>query len=147
MSHVVTIQLEVKDLKALEIAARFLGAELVRDKKTFRWYGRWMNDYSADNAAYKQGVDPKNYGKCDHIITHPQCSYDIGLVKQPNGSFMIIADEWGPGGLPKVFGQGMQKLKQRYGVAVASRTLQSQGWFITEKADAKTGDVRLVATK
>ncbi|MFA5766312.1 MAG: DUF1257 domain-containing protein [Candidatus Paceibacterota bacterium] len=146
MSHVVAIQLEVKDLQALETAAKALGAELVRDQKTFRWYGRWMNDYSADNAAYRQGIKPENYGKCDHIISHPQCSYDIGLVKQPNGSFRVVADEWSAGGLTKVFGQGMAHLKQRYGVAVATKTMRNQGWSTSEKQD-QNGNVRLVCTK
>ena len=146
MSHVVTIELEVKDLEALAKAARDLGAELVRDQKTFRWYGRWMNDYSADNAAYRQGISPKDYGKCDHIIRHPKCSYDVGLIRQSNGSYRVVADEWQAGGLASVFGQGMQKLKQRYGVAVAARTMRKQGWQVTEKAQAN-GDVRLVCMR
>jgi hypothetical protein len=147
MSHVVAIQLEVKDLQALEVAAKALGAELVRDQKTFRWFGKWMNDYSADNAAYKNGVKPENYGKCDHIVRHPKCGYDIGLVKQDNNSYRVVADEWSSGGLTRVFGAGMAHLKQQYGVAVAAKTMRNQGWNITEKKDAKTGNIRLVCTK
>jgi hypothetical protein len=146
MSHVVVIQLEVKDLEALDAACKQLGATLVRDQKTFRWYGRWMNDYSADNAAYRNGISAEDYGKCDHAITHPQCSYDIGLVKTEKGTFLVIADEWASGGLPTVFGKGMTKLKQRYGVAVAARTMRKQGWMVTEKADAN-GDIRLTCSK
>jgi hypothetical protein len=146
MSHVVTIQLEVKDLLALADAAKALGAELVKDQKTFRWYGRWMNDYSADNAAYRNGIKPENYGQCDHIIRHPKCNYDIGLVKQPNGAYVVVADEWSAGGLPAVFGAGMQRLKQRYGVAVATRTMRKQGFLVAEKADA-SGNIRVVCTK
>jgi hypothetical protein len=145
MSHVVTIELEIKDLEAAAQAAKDLGAELVRDQKTFRWYGRWMNDYSGDNAAYKQGVKPKDYGKCDHIIRHPKCSYDIGLVKQPNGSYRVVADEWHTGGLVPVFGQGVEKLRQRYGVAITAKTMRKQGYLVTEKQVGR--DVKLVCLK
>jgi hypothetical protein len=148
MSHVVVIQLEVKDLEALKVAAERLGGTLVIDRKTFRWYGRWMNDYSADNAAYKNGVSAKDYGKCDHAITHPKCSYDVGLVKQPDGkSYIVVADEWQAGGLATVFGKGMSKLKQQYGVAVAARTMRKQGFSVREVADTKTDDIRLVCTR
>jgi len=147
MSHVVVIQLEVKDLEALKTAAERLGATLVKDQKTFRWYGRWMNDYSADNAAYRQGVSTKDYGKCDHAITHPKCSYDIGLVKTDKGAFRVVADEWQSGGLAAVFGKGMEKLKQQYGVCVAARAMRKQGWSVREITDTKTGDVRLTCTK
>jgi hypothetical protein len=147
MSHVVTIQLEVKDLKALAAAAEFFGAELVLDQPTFRWYGMWVNDYSADNAAYRNGIKTDDYGKCDHIIRHPNCSYDIGLVKQPNGAYIVVADEWSAGGLANVFGQGMQRLKQRYGVAVAAKTMRNQGYSVKEAIDQTTGNVRLVCTK
>lgn len=147
MSHVVVIQLEVKDLEALKTAAERLGATLVIGQKTFRWYGRWMNDYSADNAAYKNGVAAKDYGKCDHAITHPKCSYDIGLVKTDKGAFQVVADEWQTGGLTAVFGKGMEKLKQQYGVAVAARTMRKQGWSVREVANAKTGDIALTCTR
>jgi len=146
MSHVVVIQLEVKDLEALKTAAERLGATLVIDQKTFRWYGRWMNDYSADNAAYRQGISAKDYGKCDHAITHPDCSYDIGLVKT-EGGFRVVADEWQTGGLVAVFGSGMEKLKQQYGVCMAARTMRKQGWSVREISDTKTGNIRLTCTK
>lgn len=146
MSHVVMIELEVKDLDAVEKAAKDLGGELVRNQKTFRWYGHWMNDYSAEDAAYKQGIKPEDYGKCEHIIRHPNCSYDIGLVKKEGGGYRVVADEWFSGGLTKVFGQGMQALKQRYGTHVAAKIMRGQG-FIVNEIKTKTGDIRLVCTR
>ena len=144
MSHVVMIELRVKDLDALEEAAKELGAVLVRDQKTYKWYGRWMNDFNGEDAAYRK-VSPKDYGKCDHAVTHPKCQYEIGLIKQEDGAFLVIADEWGPGGLAPVFGKGMQKLKQRYGTAVAAKAMRRQGFMVKETADDK-GNVRLVCT-
>lgn len=147
MSHVVAIKLEIKDLKALAEAAKALGAELIEGKKTFRWYGKWMNDYSDANAAYKNGINPADYGKCDHIISHPDCSYDIGLVKQPDGAFLVVADEWHAGGLANVFGNGMSKLKQRYAFSVAARTMRAKGWRVSERPGQKADSIRLVCTK
>jgi hypothetical protein len=127
MSHIVTISLEVKDLTALAAAAKAMGGELMLGQTACRFYG---------------GVH-----KVDHVIRHPNCKYDVGLRKNATGSYDVVADEFSPGGLPAVFGAGMQKLKQRYGVAVASQTMRKQGWTVLEKPDAKTGDVRLVCTR
>jgi len=145
MSHVVAIELVVKDLDARAVAAHQLGAELKRGQKTYKWFGRWMQDYNGKDAAYRK-VDPKDYGKCEHAISHPDCGYEIGLVKQPDG-FLIVADEWHTGGLTNAFGPGMAKLKQRYGAVVAAKTMRRQGWMVKEKLDAETGDLRLVCTR
>jgi len=145
MSHVVTIQLKVKDLAALEAAAKELGGELVRGQTTYKWFGQWMNDFHADNAAYKT-VDPNQFGKCDHAIRHPKCGYEIGLVKQADGSYMILADEWGSGGLVPVFGQGMQKLKQHYSTNLVANTMRKQGFMVSKSTD-KAGNMVLNCTR
>ena len=145
MSHVVAIELQVKDLMALREACEAMGAELVLGQTTYKWYGRWMNDFSGENAAYRK-IDPKKYGTCDHAIKHPKCGYEIGLMKQDDGSFMVVADEWGQGGLPVVFGHGMSKLKQRYSTAVAAKSMRRQGFQVKEVEDDETGYVKLVCS-
>lgn len=68
MSHVVTVDVRVRNLKALAAACERLGLELLRDKKTFRWFGKWVNDYHDANAAVNNGINPKDFGKCEHAI-------------------------------------------------------------------------------
>lgn len=146
MSHVVKISLEVKSLDALAAAAKALGGELVLNQKTFKWFNTWVGNYHGQDAAYRF-VDPKTFGKCTHAIKHPKCGYEIGVVQKEDGTYILLADEWKTGGLVPIFGQGMQKLNQQYGAAVARKTMQRQGWRVTEQQDAKTGDLRLVCTR
>lgn len=64
MSHVVAIEIEVKDLAALEMAAeRACGLVAVRTVE-FDWWGRWFDDYHGEDAAYRKGFDPEQYGTC-----------------------------------------------------------------------------------
>ena len=87
MSHVETTGTKFMDLTCLERAAELLGLKLIRGQKTWRWYGRWMNDYDASNAAYKNGISHEDYGKCEHAIVDPDNpgGYEIGIYKHPDG--------------------------------------------------------------
>jgi hypothetical protein len=60
--------MEVGDPKALEVAGD--GCDLVRVETTnWDWFGKWVNDYHGDDAAYKRlGVDPKTYGQCEWAL-------------------------------------------------------------------------------
>jgi hypothetical protein len=147
MSHVVSIKCEIKDLAALEDALKeFKGAKLVRDVKTYRWFGQWMNDYGANDAAYKQGIDPKDYGKCEHRIELSGCGYDIGLVKKGDG-FVPVCDFWGTGQvLQQTFGNNLSGLIQQYGVAKAVRLLKQKGAYGIQKTVQKDGTIKINAT-
>jgi hypothetical protein len=144
MSHVTAIKAKIKDLDALERALKeFPGAKLVRGKKNFRWYGKWVNDYSAQDAAYKLGIDPKDYGKCDHAIELDGCAYDIGLVQKEDG-FMPVYDFWGPGqALSDKFSKDLGKLTQAYGVEKASSLLKSKGCWGLKKTVLPNGTISL----
>jgi hypothetical protein len=49
MSHIATVEVQIKDLDCLAKAAERCGLEFKKDQKNFRWYGRWMNDYDEDD--------------------------------------------------------------------------------------------------
>lgn len=66
-SHVVAIDVDIKDRAAFEAAAARCGMVAV-DTGEWGWYGRWVNDYAADNAAYRHGVSVEDYGKCDFAL-------------------------------------------------------------------------------
>ena len=63
MSHVATINIEVKDLDALGIAAGRIGLELVRGQKEYRWYGQSVGDYPLP-----AGLTEADLGVCEHAI-------------------------------------------------------------------------------
>ena len=70
MSHISTIELEVKDLDILSRACSRMGLKLVKGQKSFKWFG------------VKDGV-------CDHAISIPDAGYEIGVTKT-NGQYELI---------------------------------------------------------
>lgn len=93
MSHVVGIELRVRDLDALARAiAEFPELEFMRGQRTFNWYGRYMADYSAPDAAFNLGIKPEDYGKCHHAIRmkgNPD-AYEIGVVERADGDGYVL---------------------------------------------------------
>jgi len=104
MSHVVAgpTPIPCEDLPQLIKAAARCGLTFRQDQTTFKWYGRWVKDYHADAAAYKAGVDPGSYGKCEHAfaVKGNDHAYELGLVRDPNkpGQYLLVYDFWGSQG-------------------------------------------------
>jgi hypothetical protein len=147
VSHVTAVDLEIKDLDCLAEAAEEIGLELMRDQKKWKWYGRWVRDYHADDAAYKNGVDPKDYGKCDHALRvkdRPN-DYEAGLYLQPDGTYKMAFDFFGSGiHMKNAVGEKAGKLKQAYAKAVAVKSLKKKG-FTPHKIEM-TADNKLKVT-
>jgi len=153
MSHVTTIDLKINDLDALAIAADRLGMELVRGVKTYKWFGRFVGDYN-DAAIKEMGIDPKDHGKCDHVLRVKGAgsdTYEIGVVKVGD-DYRLLYDFWagGNGLMEKVssvgkHGKDCNKLRQEYATEVARKQLRKQGYRVREVR--QDGRVKLVASK
>lgn len=135
MSHVVNIDLVIKDLDALAQAAKECGLELVRNKKTYTWYGRYMSD-----SPLPEGFTADELGKCEHalrVIDGQPGAYEIGIVRRKDGKpgWQILFDYWAGGGglVEKVGGNNAGKLKQRYQVAIFRREMAKKGMHVTER--------------
>ena len=150
MSHVAKILTRIRDLDALEKACQSCGLVLHRGQKNYRWYGSWQNDYSAEDAAYRHGVKPEDYGKCEHAISVPgnKQAYEVGLVRDPEDSeaFFLIWDFYAGGhGLQQHLGgpKDCNKLLDQYNKEVVVATAQRNGFSIAEEVDASTGEITL----
>lgn len=152
MSHVATIDLKIMDLDALEAAAKTCGLELRRGQKTYEWFGRWVKDYHAHDAAYKNGFDPNDYGKCDHAIINPtggHGAYEIGVVARDDGSYALIYDFWGTSGRvlkDKVGGNNCEGLAQEYSVNVATKQAKKQGLKV-KRTMLEDGSIKLTCVQ
>lgn len=136
MSHVATINVTIKDLTALADACERLGLDFRYGQKTHRWYGEWVKDYNGENAAYRNGVKPEDYGKCDHAIRIPGNAeaYEVGVVGQADGSFRLVWDFYRGGyGLMDKIGDNGQKLVQMYAVEAAKMAARRKGHAVTEQ--------------
>jgi hypothetical protein len=109
LSHISKISLLCDSLDILAKTARSFGGQLVRDKQTYEWFGKFMNDYPLPD-----GVKAEDLGKCDHAISIPNCKYEIGISKNVKGKYELRWDFWSAGGLEKVIGKDGGLFKQRY---------------------------------
>lgn len=130
MSHIARIELEVKDITSLERACQRVGATLVRDVKQYIWY-----------AGQKKA--------CDHVIRIPGCSYEVGVIRsgdQTNPSYRLEADFWSSGGLAQKLGPDAGKLKQAYGVELAKKMYEAQGFMLNVETK-ENGDLVVTASR
>ena len=134
MSHVCAISLEIRDLDALKLACQQLGLEFREGQRTWKWFNRFVNDYHGSDAAYKHGLKPEQYGHSEHAIGLKDCQYEIGVIRTADGKgYSLAFDFWGPGrSIRDKLGAGCEKLKQRYGANVASKSLRAKGYRVKE---------------
>jgi len=89
----------------------------------FREVKRWTG-----SAAYKNGISPKGYGKCEHAISVPGSNYDIGVVRKSNGNYTLVWDFYGTGQvITRTVGRGCEELLQLYGVHKAILEARRRG--------------------
>jgi len=122
MSHVTAVDLHIKDLTALRLAAKELGLELV-EQKQFKWYGHHVGDYPLP-----AGFSKEDMGKCDYALRIPgnKQAYEVGVCKRRDGKpgYTLLWDFWQGGyGLQEAIGKDGQQLKQGYGVQIARKQL------------------------
>lgn len=143
MSHVALVQVECREIVDLKAACKSLGLEFMERQTTYEWFGRFVGDYHAKDAAYRQ-VDPNTFGTCNHAIRVPGASYEIGVIRRGD-QWEITYDRWGTGGrgIERVLGTGLPKLKQAVAEAATKRVLRRQGYHVRRQV---TADGRIVLT-
>ena len=111
MSHISRIELEVNDLSILSQACTRLGLELIRAKKSFKWYG--------------------NEAPCDHAIKVPGAEYEIGVIDR-NGIYELNCDFF-DSSLEQVIGKKGGLLKQAYAVEKTGVEARRKGYSVLER--------------
>jgi hypothetical protein len=122
--------LNVKNISALTKACEKRGLK-VRQGKTYSWYGSWVGDYHASDAAYRD-YDPKMFGKnAEYVIYDPKAphAYEVGVVphKDKDGSYTLMLDFFGSQGKhisKMVGGHGSEGLVQDYQLEVLREEAQ-----------------------
>lgn len=120
MSHVVTLDLVIRDLDALAEACADLGVELERGKETFR---------SFDGSA-----------RCDHCISLPGGGHEIGLVRRTDDTegWELHFDPWkatpdGFGALEARVGEDCVRLRRAYAERAARRKMSALGFDVASR--------------
>ena len=162
MSHTLQGEACIKDLDALADAAKALGGELVKDKKTFAWYGSFIDDSPIPDDMFspaethrlrvgsreeRQAAMNANFNKCAHVIKFKGASYEVGVVKKEDGSMRLRWDWYGPGGLIQKLGdRNAGLLLQRYNLNVARKAALKRGYRPVE-VKKPDGSIDLVLVK
>ena len=146
MSHVATIDIEIEDLESLKKACSENGLTFLEGQKKYKWYGRWVNDYHGTDAAYKHGIDPKDYGKCEHAIQVKKGSYEIGVARNKKGKLVLIWDFFG-GAIEKACGKDCHKLYESYTKHVTVKKLKKKGYYLAKTTTNKNEEQELVFAK
>lgn len=148
MSHVATIDLDIRDLDALADACSALGLELRRGQTTYAWYGT-----SVDDTPLPPGRTVADLGTCAHAIRlrdHVEGrDYEIGVVRRADGrGYTLEADSWGPGRRihEACGGNSLRGLREQYAANVARRQLLRQGYRVQLHRDAR-GVLRVEGVK
>jgi len=146
LSHVTDVKLRITNLDALAEAADKCGLVLMRDQKTYTWYGHFVGD----SASYGN-IPIEDFGKSAHALRlkdHKRGDYEIGLHTAKDGEgFQVVFDSWGPGQkLAAAVGLKANTLRREYAAAVASRkateTLARKGWRVVRE-DLPGNQIRL----
>lgn len=129
MSHTEKIDLEVTDLKTLANTAKRMGGQLVMNQSTYKWYGRFMNDYPLP-----EGVSVSDLGKCDHAIKFPGINYEVGVVKskEHKGSYDLMWDFWDRQLKEKMGGEKAIAFKQHYTMEKTKQAAKFKGKLCRE---------------
>lgn len=144
MSHITKVDLVVRDLDALEVAAEKCGCKLVRNATEFKsWYtkyGQLQGDYPLP-----AGVTVEDVKKCKHKITCDKAgAYEVGVVEnKKEGGYSLIWDFWagGHGLMDYLGGQNAEKLKQEYAVALTEKEMQVAGFSKLKQVVTTDGSV------
>lgn len=133
MSHVATIDLEIKDLAALQRAAEALGLEFRQNQKRYKWFGVSVGDFPLP-----EGFTAAELGHCEHALSvkdNPG-AYEIGVVKRRDGKpgYTLLWDFYAGGyGLEEKVGKNAGKLKQRYQIEIFRRQMAKKGMHVNER--------------
>lgn len=145
MSHNVTFAgVKIEDIDALRDAVKELADQGVKvrlsQSGTFRTW-------------------PGQPNKCDYTIEVAGSNHDVGLIKQPDGTYAPVFDPYG-GGVARALGAEAQfcnvadggaarnlgKLVQTYATCKAEREAASAGLMTSRSYDKTSGKVMLTVT-
>ena len=131
VSHVTKVDVEIRDIDALDTACKKRGLKLMRGQTKYAWWGRSVGDYPIP-----AGMRAEDLGKCSHAIHLNSGSHEIGLVAQSDNSFRLVFDFYGQAGLlAAVGGKACEGLVGDYTIEAARNAALAQTWTVQDNAD------------
>jgi hypothetical protein len=145
MSHLICSEIVINDLDILRKAvAGFGGLRWMEGQKSYVWYMRsGVNEKEYQNSK-KQQEDAN--GACEHAIKISGASYEIGVVRRPDGDgWKLVFDPYDGAAAQKV-GRGCELLTNAYSEAYIRDFAEKNG-FMTEQSVDDEGNIVLSMSK
>lgn len=120
MSHFTTIKTKIADIEALRLAVKEMGLELVPNQRP---------------RGYRMG------DLCDYVV-RLKGPYDVGLKKNPTGTYDIVADWW-MDHVESEVGPGAGRLLQAYACQKVMLEARKKGYSVLRQ-ECPDGSVKLV---
>ena len=151
MSHVSECKTVYKSLTDAEAAAERLGGELIRGKKSFVWYNKFVDDsqewkrmFSPEEAEriaklpkdQRVKIINQKMSGCDHVIRFKGINYEVGVFTKPDGTYRLRWDGFDSALNRKMGGYDGGRFAQAYGIESAKRAAARKGWRTVEKPRA-----------
>ena len=153
ISHVAQCKAVLKDEAAIEAAAKRLGGQFLRGEKVVRFYeagfmddsSTWKDFFSKEEAARiaklpsheRREIINNLFKSATHVIRFAGTQYDLGIYRQPDGTFRLRWDTWSNGGgLHKFIGSDGGLFAQAAAVEAAKRAALRKGYKVNEKRNA-----------
>lgn len=158
MSHVATIEVEIKDIQALKAACEELGLEFMEGQKSYHCWGTGktverLEQYqrSSGKALMPKGWELSEMGQCEHVIRQKNAagSYEIGLATRRDGKagYQLLCDLSGAHWVKQMLGENFEKLRQGYAVEVAVRAAKRAGFRVVKKTIRSDGSVAITTQR
>jgi hypothetical protein len=138
VSHVVSSEVVIADLDILKRAlTAFPKLKWMDGQKKYHWAGKWYDDYSETDAAYKRGIDVSQYGKSEHVLHMDNVQYEIGVTKRKDGTgYSLVWDFVGDGyKLSEYIGDNAEKLMCEYSRLYCENYALSAGYISNTTED------------
>jgi hypothetical protein len=134
-SHLVKVDVEIRDLEALRRAGKTLGMTLT-ESKTYRWWGRSVGDYPIP-----EGFTADELGKCDYKLSCDKFSsaYEVGVFHRDD-QYKLLFDFYGSQGadLQSVLGENGCNLVAEYTLELATSKANELGWMAERTGEGVT---------
>lgn len=153
MSHVATINLQIKDIDALKDACSELGLDFMEGQTRFKAHANEGEGQGVIHAI-RVGSDKLTELQSTNAEINRRDIYEIGICpagKDREGNeqpgFKMLWDTYcGGNGLMMAVGPNAGLLKQTYGKYVAMKSARKQGFSVTEQK-LENGAIKLVMMK
>jgi hypothetical protein len=116
VSHITTVKTNIDDINALDAAAKALGLKLSESNM--------VRGYSNQKIAAD-------------VVWNANDKYDVGAVKQPDGTYALVADWWGVGY------EMEEKLLNEYAVQKTLKRAKIMGHKLKSKTTLSDGTVEI----